>query len=186
MTQVMKRIFLSLAIAFTTLSAFAQNQPAGIRMELFEVEENDNGFSLFTYKDDDGTFGYYMGVTRSFDILSIFTDDSDSSFSHIDEACIWLGANAEEAQATLESMMTLLDAAPGTVAQFSSRRTAGAERLTVPDTVTATVVKPFILGKRLNFLFVSGSHTAEADLTRSTLKSLRSGFNIALKLHPEK
>lgn len=186
MTNDMKKIFLPLAIAFTTLFAQAQNQPAGIRMELTEVGEDDNEFSIFTYKDEDGTFGYYLSVSHSFNILEIFSDDVNSSFSHINETCLWLGANADEARATLDSMTTLLDASPGTVAQFPCRRSSGADKLSVPDTATAVVVKRFLQGKRLNFQFVSGSHTAEADLTRGTLKSLISSFNLALKLHPEK
>ena len=182
----MKRIFLSLAITFTALFAHAQNQPAGMRMELTEIGEDDNEFSIFTYKDEDGTFGYYLSVSHSFNILEIFTDDTNSSFSHINETCLWLGANADEARATLDSMTTLLDAAPGTVTQFPCRRTSGAEQLSVPDTATAVVVKRFLQGKRLNFQFVSGGHTAEADLTRGALKSLVSSFNLAMKLHPEK
>ena len=186
MTNNMKRIFLSLAIAFAAIFAQAQNQPAGIRMELTEVGEDDNEFSIFTYKDEDGTFGYYLSVAHSFNILEIFTDDTNSSFSHINETCLWLGANADEARATLDSMTTLLEAAPGTVAQFSCRRTNGADGLTVPDKATAVVVKRFLQGKRLNFQFISGNHSAEADLTRGTLKSLISSFNLAMKLHPEK
>ena len=186
MIKNMKRIFLSLAIAFTALFAYAQNQPAGIRMELTEVGEDNNEFSIFTYKDEDGTFGYYLSVSYSFNILEIFTDDSNSSFSHIDETCLWLGANADEVRATFDTLTTLLEAAPGTVAQFPCRLSTGADRLAGPATVNAVVVKRFLQGKRLNFQFVSGGHTADADLTRGALKSLRWNFDLAMKLHPEK
>lgn len=182
----MKRVFLSLAIAFTTLFAYAQNQPAGIRMELTEVDDNDNEFSIFTYKDEDDTFGYYLSVSYSFNILEIFTDNSDSSFGHIDETCLWLGANADDARATLAKLMLLLDEPAGTITQLPCRLSTSADRLGVPGTVTVVVVKRFLQGKRLNFQFVSGSHTADADLTRGALKSLISGLNLALKLHPEK
>jgi hypothetical protein len=182
----MKRIFLALALACATLFAYGQDFPAGMRNELSEIGEDDNEYTIFTYKDEDGTFGYYLSVSHSFDILSIFTDDSNSSFSHIDETCLWLGANAGEAKATLESMATLLEATPGTVAQFPCRLSTGAERLGENGTATVVVVKRFLQGKRLNFQFVSGGHTAEADLTRGALKSIRWNFDLAMKLHPEK
>ena len=183
----MKRIFLSLAIAFTTLFAYAQNQnqPAGIRMELTEVDDNDNEFSIFTYKDDDGTYGYYLSVSHAINILEIFTDDSNASFSHFDETLLCLGANADEARTTLAKLLLLLDEPAGTITQLPSRLSTGADRLGAPGTVNVAVVKPLILGKRLRFQFFTGNHSAEATLTRPTLKTLISSFNFALKLHPE-
>ena len=183
----MKRLLITLALALAAVSAFAQRDiPAGMRMEFTEVEQDENGYSIFTYKDEDGTYGYYLSLTHSIDLLSIFRDDdSDFSFQHFDEVCLLLGATADEAAATLESFQTLLEAQTGTVTQFPCRRTNGAEVLTVPDTATCFVVKRFFQAKRLCFQFVSGQHTAEVDLTKSALKSLIWNFGVARKLHPD-
>ena len=101
-----------------------------------------------------------------------------TSFSHIDETCLCLGATKEEALAIIESMLTLLEEAPGTTAAFQCRRSSGGERLSVPDQANCVVVKRFLQGKRLCFQFVSGGHTADVDLTRSTLKTLRWNLNL--------
>ena len=180
----MKRIFLTFALACMPLFLQAQDIPAGMRMEVYEIEQNDDVFSLFTYKDEDGTFGYYLSVGHEFNLLEIFTDDSNSSFSHVDEACLWLGETPADAYASLDRMLALLEEEPGTTAEFPCRLTAGAEWLTGTATATFIVVRRFILGKRLSIHFPSGSHTAEVDLSRSTLKSLRWGLNLDQKLHP--
>ena len=183
----MKRFLITLALALAAVSAFAQRDiPAGMRMEFTEVEQDDNEYAIFTYKDEDGTYGYYLSLGRSFELMSILRDDvTDFSFKHIDEICLLLGATADEAAATLESFQTLLDAETGTVTQFPCRRTNGAEGLTVPDTATCTVVKRFLQAKRLCFQFVSGHHTADADLTKPALKSLIWNFGVARKLRPD-
>ena len=80
--------------------------------------------------------------------------------------------------------MALLDGNPGTAAEFPCRLTSGAEKLSVPGTLNWVVVKRFLQGKRLCFQFVNGRHTAEVDLAKSSLKSLRRGFNLGRKMHP--
>ena len=43
-----------------------KNHPVDIRMEFYNLENDDNvdkkSFSLFTYLDADSTFGYYLGL----------------------------------------------------------------------------------------------------------------------------
>ncbi len=75
-------------------------------------------------------------------------------------------------------MLALLEEAPGTTAAFQCRRASGGERLSVPDQANCVVVKRFLQGKRLCFQFVSGGRTADVDLTRSTLKTLRWNLNL--------
>ena len=164
----MKRIIAAIAFACVMLSAWAQDFPAGMRKEIVEIEQDDHEYSLFSYKDADGTFGYYLSLGRVFPILEAEIFGGQTTISHMDETCLCLGATTEEA--------------PGTTAAFQCRRSSGGERLSVPDQANCVVVKRFLQGKRLNFQFVSGGHTADVDLTRSTLKSLRWNINLGKKL----
>ena len=58
----MKRIIAITALACVLTSAWAQDYPAGLRREVVEIEQNEDTYSLFSYKDEDGTFGYYLGL----------------------------------------------------------------------------------------------------------------------------
>ena len=180
----MKRIFSLLALVCMTLAAAAQNSPFGLKSDLAEVEQDDHQYSIFTYKDPDGNFGYYMSVGRAFDLLEIFSDDSNTSFSLVDETCLEMGETFEDALAFLDNLLTLLEEAPGTTAEFPCRMTTGLDQMFVPSTAHAVVVKRFLQAKRLCFHFVSGHHTAEADVTKSAVKSLRWNLNLYRKLHP--
>lgn len=184
----MKRIITTLVLALVAVFAIAQNRdiPAGIRMEVTEAGEDDEReYSIFTYKDEDGTFGYYLSLGREFKLLEILSDDSSSSLSHLDEACLWLGKTADEAAATLDSFLDLLDEPVGTVKEFPCRLTNGAEKLTDHSTAVCFIVKRFLQGKRLCFHFTAGRHTGEVDLTKSAIKSLRWSFNLARKIHSD-
>ena len=184
----MKRIFLVVLFSFIALSAFAQwDFPAGMRMEVAEAGQDDNEYSIFAYRDDDGTFGYYLSLGHVFHLLEIFREDiTDASLDHLDEACLWLGATADEAFATLDSFLELLDADMGTAVEFPGRLSSGAEKLGEPSTATCVVVKRLLQGKRLCFYFTSGRHTAQADLTKSAVKSLKSMFKLDQKIHPNR
>ena len=182
----MKRILTTIALACVLTSAWAQDFPAGMRNEIVEIEQNEDEYSLFTYKDEDGAFGYYLSLGRVFPILEAEIFGGQTSLSHMDETCLCLGATKEEALATIEQLLALLEEPAGTTAAFQCRRTAafqcrrssGGERLSVPDQANCVVVKRFLQGKRLNFQFVSGGRTADVDLTRSTLKALRWNLNL--------
>lgn len=180
-----KRIF-AFALAFFALNSFAQNIPAGIRMEVSEAEINENYKSaIFTYKDEDGTFGYYLGVSHVYELLKMVRDDiTDMSVAHVDEAILWMGATPEEAFAFTDTLLALLAKDPGTTVEFPCRLATGADRLGASGTATCIVVKRFLQSKRLCFHFTSGKRTAEADLNKSSIKSLRLGFKINQKLHP--
>lgn len=184
----MKRILTVIALAIVTLSAFAQkNTPAGMRMEIVEIEQDDNEFSIFTYKDDDGTVGYYLSLGHVYRLLEVTrNDESDFTLDHVNETCLFLGADAEEASATIETLMELFDAPLATVKEFPCRLSTGAERLGEPATTSCSVVKRLLQGKRLCFMFQSGGHTVQADLTKPALKSLRMSLNLHKKIRKDK
>ena len=181
----MKRILTTLVLACMTLFAVAQNIPVGMKMEVAEVGQDDNEYSIFSYKDPDGTFGYYLSVGHVFQLLELLFDNSSSSFGLVDETCLVMGETLDDASAFLDTLLEMLEEAPGTMADFPCRLSTGADQLFVPSTANAIVVKRFLQAKRLCFHFVSGSHTAEVDLTRSAIKSLRWNLDLYRKLHPD-
>ena len=61
----MKRILTTIVLACVLTSAWAQDFPAGMRNEIVEIEQNEDEYSLFTYKDEDGAFGYYLSLGRT-------------------------------------------------------------------------------------------------------------------------
>lgn len=183
----MKRILTIIALVIVTLPAFAQKQksiPAGMRMEICEAEQNDNAYSIFTYKDEDGTFGYYLSLGRVYRLLEVTTDNSNMTLDHVNETCLLLGSTADEAAASLDALFEMFDAPVGTVKDYPCRLTTGAESLGDSSVATCMVVKRLLEGKRLNFLFKRGNHTVSADLTKSAIKTLRWNFKLGRKLHP--
>ena len=183
----MKRLF---AVAFFACIAFfasAQDTPAGIRMEVVEIEQDDNEFAIFTYKDEDGTFGYYLSIGREFKLFEA-NDGEDgifnASLSHVDESSIWLGANRDEAMGTLDYLLTLYDKDPGFSTEFSGRLTR-VMKLGDPTVARCVVIKR-LFGKRLLFIFDNGRYTADAELVKSTVKALISSMKFDAKLHPNR
>ena len=171
-------------LSINPFSASAKDIPAGMRMEIAEVEDNDNEFELFTYKDKDGTFGYYLGLGRVFRILDIFFDgEQNTSFDHVDEVCLCLGGTAEEAMASLDLLLSFCDEDVNTLAEFPARMSTGADQLGAPTIIHCVVKKKFLKGKYLQFNFASGKHTAEADLSKSTVKFLKKGLEFDMKRH---
>ena len=181
----MKRILTTLVLAFAAVFAFAQDRdiPAGMRMEITSIEDDDDQFSLFTYKDEDGTFGYYLSLGHEFNLLEIFESDLFSSLSHMDEVCLYLGDSPEAVLNTLDGYLAMLDEETGTTFEIPCRLTNGAEKLTERSTATGIVVKRFLQRKRLCLNFTIGDRSAEADMTKSGIKSIRWNFELARKLN---
>ena len=182
----MKRILAALVIAVFSLSAFAQDFPAGIPNEICEVEQDDHTYSIFSLKDEDGFVGYYLNVGRVFNLLEI-SKGNDTSFSldHVDQTFLLMGTNAEEALDYLESLLELVDEDTGVSRQFPCRTVAGFNKLSGINMATCIVTKRFLQSKRLCFVFSNGHRTAEADLTRSAIKSLRWSFKLSEKIHSD-
>ena len=182
----MKKLMFALAFSLMAVCSFAQNLPAGMRFEVAEIEEDEQSqFTVFKYKDDDGSVAYDMSVAYRLNVLGLFRDDITSmTIDHLDETCLCLGADSDEAMAFLNGLLDLLDEAPGTVAEFECRKSAGAEQLGDYSTAACIVMKRFF-GKRLKFGFESRNRTAETEMTRSAIKSLIATLKINKTLHPD-
>lgn len=185
----MKKLLIWAIIAFTSLtsnpfSASAKDIPTGMRIEITEVEDNDNEFVIFTYKDEDGTLGYYLGLGHEFKISEVFdVEILGGSLSHIDEVCLKLGETADDALASLDGLLAMADKDVNTYVELPARLTTGAGKLAGTTTITCIVRKKFIGGKYLQFQFESGKHTAEANLSKSSIKFLRKSLEIYMKRH---
>ncbi|MCR5548160.1 MAG: hypothetical protein K6F25_05350 [Bacteroidales bacterium] len=184
----MKKILIALALIFPAFFAAAQEIPAGIRMEVVEISDNDDQYSVFTYKDeDDGAAAYYLSVGRVYSSFeAVFEGGTDISLTHVDETELCMGQTAEEAQAFLESLLALFDKEPGTTVELPCRPVTGLPpRLGEAGTAACTVVKPLIFGKRLRITFESRGREALSEITKSSVKSLILSMKIERKLRPE-
>ena len=185
-------------VAFLTIGGAMQaqnhkNHPVDIRMEFYTLENDDNvdkkSYSLFTYLDADGTFGYYLGLGTAETFLEISIGSSEFEFGNFHEACIYLGATNDEACATLESILALYDQDLETTTQFEGRACTYGPNLGGPITVTCTVKKkPLAIfgGKRLEFLYPCDDRTAQTFLLKSDLKQIRNGLKFDKTLHGER
>ena len=170
----------------TVVSAQAQNQPAGMRVEVCDAETDHGEYSIFTYQDADsvGTFGYYLSLGRVADFLGA-DEILSMQVQNIHEVTIRLGATTNEALATIASILDLYDKELETTVEFQGRAATNGFQLGAPITATCTVVKKTFGGKRLQFLFPEGKRQGRAYLSKSTLKELRTNFKIDIKLHPK-
>ena len=166
-------------------TAYAQKQPAGMRVEVAEAETDNGEYSIFTYKDsdEDDSFGYYLSLGRVTDFLGA-DEILGMEVKNIHEVTIHLGATTDEAMAAIDSILDLYDKDVDTTVEFSGRAATNGFQLGDTLTATCTVVKKTLGGKRLQFLFPSGKRQARCYLQKSVLKELRTNFKIDIKLHP--
>ncbi len=183
----MKKILMMVIVAMmATMNIQAQNIPANMRIEVAESERDKSEYSIFLYKDNDETFGYYLGLGKVLHLVPLVRDDiTDLSIDNIKETCIWLGATYDEAYAKLESILELFDQDLETTVEFQGRAVARGERLGEPTTSTCIVKSKLLGGKQLLFAFTYGKHQAETYLTKTVVKELRTGMKIDKKLHPK-
>ena len=169
----MKKVLLIAAtIMMALMSVQARDIPTGMRMEIIEADEEDkNQYSIFQYKDDDGTVGYYMSVGRYTELLGLTRDDLASTFGQYDEVCLYMGSTR----------------ANGTTIEYDCRLATWGQRLGEKAKTTCIVTKRFLQSKRLCFYFNSGGNrTTYADLTKSGIKSMRLSVKIDIRLHPDR
>lgn len=185
----MRKSVLTVAAALMMATCvIAQNIPAGIRMDIIESgDDSKDQYSIFQYKEDNGQTGYYMSVGYKIELLSLVRDDiTDTSISHMDEVCFPMGSTREQVIEHLDSYLELLDKPVGTTVEFPCRINNGANALGEEATATCIVTKRFLQSKRLCFHFTSGKRTADADLLKSSIKSMRTSVKLDIRLHPNK
>ena len=183
----MRKIHILVAVALmVAMSVNAQNQPAGMRVEVAEAETDHGEYTIFTYKDtdEDDSFGYYLSLGRVADFLGA-DEILGMEVQNIHEVTIRLGATTDEALATIGTILDLYDKDVDTKADFQGRAATNGFQLGEPVTATCMVVKKPLGGKRLQFLFPEGKRQGRAYLSKSTLKELRTNFKIDIKLHPK-
>ena len=174
----MKKIlfgFIAVVCLLSMQTTVAQyNIPVGMRMEVAECGSDDNTYSIFSYKDDDGTVAYYMSLGREYNLLEVEGGIlGNFTLDHIDEFCLNIGQTPEEAIAYLDTLLTLFDKEKGSAFEFPCRLATWGGKLGEPSVATCVVVKRFLQGKRLCFQFKSGNRIAQTDLTKMAVKSLR-------------
>jgi len=183
-----KTVFALAASLMMATYVLAQDMPAGIRMEIVESDDDSKDqYSIFKYKEQNGNTGYYMGVGYKIELLGLVRDDiTDTSISHMDEVCFPMGSTREEVLEKLDSFLELLGKPAGTTVEFPCRINNGANGLGQESTATCIVTKRFLQSKRLCFHFTSGKRTADADLLKSSINSMRLSVKLDIKLHPDK
>ena len=181
-----KMVLMAVAAIMVTMSVQAQKIVPGMRMEIGDDERDRAEFSLFTYMDDDSTFGYYLSLGRVTHILKMIRDDiPDISFDDIKETCLCLGSTYDEAYAKLGELLDLYDKDVETTVEFQSRAVASGDRLGESTTSTCIVKKRPLTGKQLMFLFSAGKHQAHTYLPKQVVKEFRMDLKIDKKLHPK-
>ena len=174
MKKIVFAFFAMMGVLFVQGTVAQDNMPVGMRMEVAECGSDDNTYSIFSYKDDDGTVAYYMSLGREYNLLEVEGGIlGNFTLDHIDEFCLNIGQTPEEAIAYLDTLLTLFDMEKGTAFEFPCRLASWGGKLGEPSVATCVVVKRFLQGKRLCFQFKSGNRLAETDLTKMAVKSLR-------------
>jgi hypothetical protein len=182
------KIFILSLSACMALTAMAQDQPVGIRVEASEYEVNDEEqYTIFSYLDESGVYGYYLSLAHNDDKLTFFTEGTSTSIGVVDEVGMWLGADREAAFAMMDTLLALFDREEGTTVNFAGRAVSGGERLGVQADINCVVKKKLLGGKRLWFYFDEGArHRGEVYLSKTAVKQLRWGLKMDRKLHPNK
>ena len=183
----MRKILILVAVALmAAISVNAQNQPAGMRVEVAEAETDHGEYSIFTYKDtdEDDSFGYYLSLGRVADFLGA-DEILGMEVQNFHEVTIRLGATTDEALATIGKILDLYGKDVDTTVEFQGSAATNGFQLGEPVTTTCMVVKKPLGGKRLQFLFPEGQRQGRAYLSKSTLKELRTNFKFDIRLHPK-
>ncbi|MBR0534065.1 MAG: hypothetical protein IJK19_05180 [Bacteroidales bacterium] len=183
----MKRFLITLAVALFTLPVSAQNIPAKMRVEIADIEQNDDSYTIFQYKDaDDEAVSYYLALSTDLGGFDFSIGDDISGGIHdFDETCIFMGTNLSEAMSFLDTILDLFDQQPGTSLELACRPTLPFEGMGEYGTATCTLVKG-LFGKHLNVAFKGrNNRDALVELTRGNVRSLMTSLKIDRKLHPD-
>lgn len=165
----MKRIFLIIALVVVAACSMAQDNRVCVRDEIAEAGADDKEYTIFTYTWKDGTFGYYLGLGGTDRIPG-----SPIVYDRVTETCIYLGATATEALATMDTIIECFKMERGVTREFPAAMAVG-RPLMHRGTATCRVQNQ-LFGKRLIFRFTKDDYTTESNLIRSGAKSIRGTF----------
>ena len=161
-------MLVTLALACLAICSHAQRDiPAGGCMDVASVENDDNHFTLYKIKDNDGNPGFFLSVSHVMASISFGTLGANTSFSIPDGSLLDFGTSFDEAMDNLEGLLSLFDGQDGEQREFTCRD---------GSTVPCTLHKGF-LGKYLSI--------GETSITKSDVKSLKSSLKLSKKLHPD-
>jgi len=145
----MKRTLTIIAFLMLSMLAFAQ------RTDYCTVKADSKDYQVFSFKDADGTLGYYLSLGSP--------------------TCIYLGSNAAEAQRTLNSLVNLVDSPEGTVQEFPARAISGGQLGTFGT--TNSVVEKKSGPKHISFPY----NQTESYLTKKAATSISTAAKGAIK-----
>ena len=181
-----KMILMAVAAIMVTMSAQAGKAVTGMRIEIGSTERERAEYSVFTYQDDEDTFGYYLSVGRVTHILGIFRDDIETDvFDNVKETCIYLGSTYDEAYAVLSDMLDLYKKDVNTTVEYKSREAAKGDRLGGTTSSTCIVKRKPLAGKQLKFFFAGGKRETHTWVPKQVIKELRWDLKTDKKLHPK-
>lgn len=172
----MKKILLTLALICIAVCSYAQRDiPAGGYMDVASVETSfgdDVGVSkqvtLYKIKDKEGNPAFFLFASKVMATFTFGTVDSFSSLA-IPSGCTILdfGTTYEDALQNLENLLDLFAQQDGAQLELTSR----------DGSVVPCTLHKGVLGKHIG---LDGTY-----LSKSDVKSLRTGLKISKKLHKD-
>lgn len=174
----MKRLLVTLVLACLAICSYAQRDiPAGGSMELASVETGDTigdhvglnkQITLYKVKDEEGNPSFFLSVSHVSASFSFGTADSNTTFSIPDGGVLLdFGTTYQEAMDSLDRLLGMFVLKDGEQMELSCRD---------GSKVLCTLHKGF-LGKHLSI--------EETSISKSDIKSLKTGLKISKKLHPD-
>ena len=170
----MKKTLIAIAFLIIAVFSFAQNT-LGTRMKILEVEEYNNDYSVFTYKDYYGSRDYYLSLGHIYNYMQTSREFMNELVSEI---CIYLGVTTDEAIDSIGYLLGLFGSEPGTTTMFRCRVATDSDKLSDYKNIKCMVVKRRIQGKCLSFQYETDKGIVETYMTKSSLKMLRKGLKI--------
>ena len=174
----MKRLIITLALAFVALCAFSQNKILRPRMEIAELESDGNTSLQVFYMDDESPRTYYLSVGH----LGIGGDIVQLQVDPLFELFIPLGNSLEEAVDNIQQLKEFCNEP-----RLSAMELSGSFALAYPadpyETVTVTA-RRMLLSKILEFSIPREGFVRAVYVARSDLAGILTSLKLYRKLHP--
>lgn len=175
----MKKLLCILAALFLATAAFAQESGIPFRLELAEVEMDDDAVNLEVFNMPvDGQNHYYLSVGN----LGVGDEVVQINFDPLFELFIPLGDTVAEAMDRLTELQELVKTSPGNYVEMPGCLAVGfpTDQL---ETVKVTS-RRFLLTRLLAFSVERDGYLRATHIPRSAINSLVSSMNFYRRLHP--